>query len=82
VTTAIVVPVLIAHAAGVTLGWGLPLVPGLLLVLAGGALVACGIGLVAWTVSLFATTGEGRWRRGIPHSDSSCADRTPTSGTR
>jgi protein-S-isoprenylcysteine O-methyltransferase Ste14 len=59
VTVTIVVPALILAWSGAAVGWGLPRPLGLFPVLAGCLLVAAGLAGVAWTVSLFATEGEG-----------------------
>lgn len=56
---AIVVPTLLVAANGSAIGWGLPGPAAALPVLAGSALLVAGLRLVAETVSLFASAGEG-----------------------
>ena len=59
VSVTILVPVLVLGLAGTAVGWGLPRPLGIVPALAGGALIGLGLAGVAWTVSLFATAGEG-----------------------
>lgn len=56
----VVVPALLVWWTGdVDFGWGLPGAVAALPVLLGAALIALGLGLVVWTVRLFATFGQG-----------------------
>jgi protein-S-isoprenylcysteine O-methyltransferase Ste14 len=57
---AVAVPaVILWRAEAVSFGWGLPSGLALLTVLLGAGLIALGLGLVAWTVALFAVVGRG-----------------------
>jgi protein-S-isoprenylcysteine O-methyltransferase Ste14 len=55
----VIVPTLILWRTGMDVGWGLPDGFALLSVLLGVALIGIGLGLVVWTVRLFATVGQG-----------------------
>jgi protein-S-isoprenylcysteine O-methyltransferase Ste14 len=60
VVVTLVVPALVVWRSDeVRVGWGLPDGLALLPVLLGTALIGAGLGLVAWTVTLFVTEGEG-----------------------
>src|SRR3990172_4655150 len=55
----VVIPGIVLLSEDVNVGWGLPgplrFIPPLL----GGGLIAIGLGLLGWTISLFATAGRG-----------------------
>ena len=55
----LVVPALILARSGTNVGWGWSGGAAAVPVVAGIALIATGLALVAWTVSLFATAGKG-----------------------
>jgi protein-S-isoprenylcysteine O-methyltransferase Ste14 len=60
VVVALVVPALLVSWTGaLRVGWGAPAPLAAVLVLLGVALLAAGLGLVAWTVGLFVAGGEG-----------------------
>jgi protein-S-isoprenylcysteine O-methyltransferase Ste14 len=53
------VPALLVWREGTNVGWGLPVAPALLTALAGVALLAAGLLLLARTIALLAVAGEG-----------------------
>jgi protein-S-isoprenylcysteine O-methyltransferase Ste14 len=53
------VPVLLLTGGDTDVGWGLDGAPAALPVIAGALLLGCGLALIAWTVTLFATVGRG-----------------------
>ena len=55
----LVVPALVLALDGIELGWGLPSPLDMLAVVAGCALIGCGLLLMYRTISLFARVGEG-----------------------
>jgi protein-S-isoprenylcysteine O-methyltransferase Ste14 len=64
-TMTVFIPAVIAALVGVR-GPDLTTIPGLALAIAGGVLIAVGIGLMAWTVFLFDRVGQGTLAIGSP----------------
>jgi protein-S-isoprenylcysteine O-methyltransferase Ste14 len=59
VTVTIAVPALILGTGGGELAWGAPALSAVVLLALGCVAIAVGLAFVAWTVSLFVTTGGG-----------------------
>lgn len=79
----VVVPGAIVFFAGMShVGWDLPPALWFFPFTIAGLLIAAGLALFVWTVSLFATGAAARWRPGTPRSDWWLPARTVTCATR